>query len=504
MFFSKLKTAVLNFFLGLPGQKNFLRWMIASIIAVPTLAIALILAVTFFSSREHVYLLTTDDLYEHDYVVSETNRPVRRLASGTNVADINLIAAQYAHDNLAAADFQYDFEHLMRVLEADWPFFELSISANGVDVHQLANEFRYTLAEADVDAIGFFELLREEFFRPIGQLGHLWVVNYPMFFSNSLAWNAQRIREANYHGGVTPLARHNSELVRHLPSIILYNSLRDAGIGSLPDMEELEPTYETHILSDDTALLSVRRMLHLDDALVWQPGRLHRDYYAEQLYDFWYEIKDFDHLIIDLRGNLGGHICHFSKYVASILITSRTWLPAYVFFGDGYYSNIGRSVSSRTVGNYINAWPEPVFHIDTGNLDFVFRSAASWLPASFYRAWGYAFFAEHREPFAGKVWVLTNERTASGAEAVTAMLSLNNLATVIGQPTWGVFGTAFDREGMAFALPNTGVQIRIDTAIYKCHEGNYLQGYGLQPHYAPRYGMDALETVLAMIAEGAY
>ena len=83
---------------------------------------------------------------------------------------VNFAIAQHRHRNLTTADFQYDFEHLMRVLEADWPFFELSVSANGVDVHQAANDFRYILAEADVDAIGFFELLREDFFHPIGVL----------------------------------------------------------------------------------------------------------------------------------------------------------------------------------------------------------------------------------------------------------------------------------------------------------------------------------------------
>jgi hypothetical protein len=299
-----------------------------------------------------------------------------------------------------------------------------------------------------------------------------------------------------------PLTHHNADLARHLPSRILYESLRDAGIGSQWEMEE--PVYETYILSNDTALLTVRRMLHLDDALVWQPGRLHRDYYAELLYDFWHEIKDFDHLIIDLRGNRGGHICHFSKYVASMLVTSRTWLPLYVYWGDGHYSNIRRSGGSNPIGGYIGVWPEPVLDADAGNLDFVFRSAFSWLPTSFYFAWGDTFFASHREPFAGKVWVLTDEITASGAEAVTGMLYYNNLATVVGQSTWGIFGTAYDREGIIFALPNTGIQIRIDTALFKDHEGNILQGYGLQPHYAPRPGMDALETVLAMIAEGAY
>jgi len=285
----------------------------------------------------------------------------------------------------------------------------------------------------------------------------------------------------------------------------MYYSLRDAGIGSQPDIEE--PAYETHILSDGIALLSVSRMLLFDDDPVRWPGYQHMGHYAALLYDFWCEIIDFDHLIIDLRGNMGGFRCHFALFVASMLVTSRTWLPVYVLYGDGHYSNIARTADRRhsAIDYYFLVIPKPVFHVESGNLDFVFHSTASWLPASFYFAWRQqAFFARQWEPFAGKIWVLTDERTASAAEAVTAMLLLNNLATVVGQPTWGIFGTGIDRDSVVFALPNTGINIRIDIAIYKCQEGNHLQGYGLQPHYAPRYGMDALETVLAMIAEGVY
>jgi C-terminal processing protease CtpA/Prc len=109
---------------------------------------------------------------------------------------------------------------------------------------------------------------------------------------------------------------------------------------------------------------------------------------------------------------------------------------------------------------------------------------------------------QQREPFGGKIWLLADEGTASGAEAVTAMLKLNNLATIVGQPTRGMFGTTSDVGGTALSLPNTGIRFRIDTTLHKDRDGNILQGYGIQPHYYPREGMDALETVLVMIAEG--
>jgi C-terminal processing protease CtpA/Prc len=97
---------------------------------------------------------------------------------------------------------------------------------------------------------------------------------------------------------------------------------------------------------------------------------------------------------------------------------------------------------------------------------------------------------------------LTDEYTASGAEAATAILKLNDIATVVGEPTRGVFGTTSDMLAAVISLPNTGILVRMDIAFFKDHYGNPLQGYGIQPHYRPRDGMCALETVLAMIGEG--
>jgi len=52
-------------------------------------------------------------------------------------------------------------------------------------------------------------------------------------------------------------------------------------------------------------------------------------------------------------------------------------------------------------------------------------------------------------------------------------------------------------------LYNTGIIIRFDPAFVTDFRGRPLE-YGIEPHYFNRPGMDALETVLAMIAEGAY
>ncbi|MCL2562658.1 MAG: S41 family peptidase [Oscillospiraceae bacterium] len=91
---------------------------------------------------------------------------------------------------------------------------------------------------------------------------------------------------------------------------------------------------------------------------------------------------------------------------------------------------------------------------------------------------------------------------ASGAEAATAMLKYNNIATVVGEATMGVFGTGADPFTAIISLPHTGIVLRFDTAYFTDTEGRPFEGYGVTPHYFNRPGMDALETVLAMIREG--
>jgi len=54
------------------------------------------------------------------------------------------------------------------------------------------------------------------------------------------------------------------------------------------------------------------------------------------------------------------------------------------------------------------------------------------------------------------------------------------------------------------SLPNTGIVVRFGVAYYTDPTGRPLQGYGIQPHLPNRPGLDALETVLALIAEGNY
>jgi len=106
--------------------------------------------------------------------------------------------------------------------------------------------------------------------------------------------------------------------------------------------------------------------------------------------------------------------------------------------------------------------------------------------------------------FNGKIWLLIGEGTASAAEATAAIIKQNNIATVVGEPTWGIMGTIHEPVVKWARLPNTGIMFRFDIAYYTDPYGRPWQGYGVQPNYFNRPGMDALQTVLAMIEESNY
>jgi len=103
--------------------------------------------------------------------------------------------------------------------------------------------------------------------------------------------------------------------------------------------------------------------------------------------------------------------------------------------------------------------------------------------------------AEENVPFAGDIWLLIDEGSASASE-IFAMFSLySGFATVVGEPTAGVTGvmTTF------VSLPNTGILFRVDTASKIDAHGRAIEEFGVQPDILIAPGDDALDVVLELL-----
>ncbi|MCL2248721.1 MAG: S41 family peptidase [Oscillospiraceae bacterium] len=104
-----------------------------------------------------------------------------------------------------------------------------------------------------------------------------------------------------------------------------------------------------------------------------------------------------------------------------------------------------------------------------------------------------------RSDYNGKIWLLTSDFTGSAAQVATWLFKESGLATLVGDVTAGYFGG----ERIRRYLPSTGIPFIFDVLYFTDHNGRPLEA-GTIPHHFNRPGMDAMETVLALIAEGEY
>jgi hypothetical protein len=120
---------------------------------------------------------------------------------------------------------------------------------------------------------------------------------------------------------------------------------------------------------------------------------------------------------------------------------------------------------------------------DAERLSFGFRAQAKISPSQ-----------TMNNNFNNNVWILTNRNIGSAALITTWLFKETGIATLVGDTTGGNYGGA----RITATLPNTGIPIIFDVLYITDSNGRPLET-GIIPHFFNHTGMDALETVLALI-----
>ena len=216
---------------------------------------------------------------------------------------------------------------------------------------------------------------------------------------------------------------------------------------------------------------------------------------SETLLPFYEEIQDFDHLIIDLRGNGGGWVAYFPSLVFGMLMDEEVLFSSYEFFvaaerTEGFFINPSSMVGGILydivpVAEFLAERNMPYFNqADLVLLDYVIIRYDSHVPS------------EYATPFGGKIWLLVDGGSASASENAANLSMATGFATVVGEPTAGVTGVLYTFA----AMPNTGILFRIDLGYTVDQYGRSIEEFGVIPQILNAPGMDALETVLAIIS----
>jgi len=369
---------------------------------------------------------------------------------------------------LTREQFLEDFDYIIDTLESNFPYLALIYRRNGVDMLEPAEEIRERIADESfgIDHISFWDLLSRYFFQQAWPIGHLWLASYPEFqmFYELLGsyWNSP----------------FNAEIMRHFR-----NRLR-----------RFEPIGQHNFLS--TRIIEEGHIAHLV-----VPAFSEQTLDRRRVDEFFSQLEGFGHLIIDLRDAPGGYPALFDMIIAGPLLDNYVQAQFHHFFMDGHHSidlirgRLGmQRVYDFDVESVSDIFPDvrltPEVMEDLALMDFHFIETITAWPSGRGRA-----------PFDGKIWMLVNEHLYSAAIQVATFYKEVGFATFVGEKGGGMPG--FRARQTFFLLPNTGFTVRFDVNYFLDNTGRPLE-YGFVPHYFNREGMDALETVLAMIEEGAY
>jgi len=216
----------------------------------------------------------------------------------------------------------------------------------------------------------------------------------------------------------------------------------------------------------------------------------------ETLFAFYEEVQDFDHLIIDVRGNGGGFAVYPPQYILAMLIDEPLEFNHYEFFTSGaaavaqaefgpLQAELGAStVETFLIDEFLEGRDLPYFNADDIELlSYATVSEVTLEPR------------DNNFPFAGEIWLLVDEGSASASEMLAQVSLDSGFATVVGTNTAAVSGVMHTYV----SLPTTGIIFRVDTGYSIDAEGRSFEEFGVTPDITIEPGADALETVLELI-----
>jgi hypothetical protein len=405
-----------------------------------------------------------------------------------------LVACDYEeaeHPNLA---YIQDFEYLVEVLRDNFPYFGMAERRYGVDVEAIIENTRNVLHSQEIrDDMHFSRILQSSFTGRLRNIGHLFPQDSDII--HLILGNIYR-GPINYNG--RPVYLHGrtttywglkfKELVRSETAQQFYG-LIEVDLGYEEGM--IIPNNIRMEILDETAGIAYIR--------VNQFWHYNIDHDKALVFEFYEQIRDFEHLIIDLRGNPGGFTRYFIQIFMAPNIPYDLELGIHTLFMGGASNLAWFAADVRDAYVFSDFELEKFYAAEYmyGRFEYMNPYDAALLDYIVLRPVFIASDAPEGEIlFNGKIWILVDSNSASAVDYAALYAMAADFATIVGAPTRGVTGGGF----VGFiTLPNTGLIVRYDFGYFVDSYGRAIDEFGIMPHYLNLPGMDALETTLTLI-----
>ncbi|MCL2855298.1 MAG: S41 family peptidase [Defluviitaleaceae bacterium] len=395
--------------------------------------------------------------------------------------------------DLTQEDFLYDFDFLIKTLEENFPSFGIIYRRNGVDMLALAAELRLLLLDeaTEWDYLSFYELLRRDFLSNAWPVGHLRMVHYQDFM------------EIFYHHHTT--SNRSRSVYSHLSNRLRGSIWYTESAEYMRLITNEQGFVNTNIVADVIANGNAA-YIRLPDMRRYEIGYPTQ---ASLIDSFFAELEEMEHLIIDLRGHTGGWTEHFKEMLVTPFIDHPLEATFHHFYMAGrentqYILNLqsrDRHGTFTTREPFSDRLLNNLFGYGVLSQEIItdLRQMDMYMPRTHTAHPN----PNRRAPFDPKIWLLTDMNNFSAAQHIAAFFHQTGFATLVGNTTGGMAVYMDSFPSHFFTLPNTGFMVRYDPLYIISADGRPWE-YGTAPHHFNRDGMNALQTVLALIAEGNY
>lgn len=421
-----------------------------------------------------IVFLTPND-YNDEYITSE-NRHQRNARISSQRREF--------WQSVTREQILKDFDYLIYVLEANFPFFDLVYRRDGLNIREYAQKVRYRLAGEDriVDAqVLYLEL--ETFFRTINT-GHISVVdrNMYLYLMNYVIENP----DSDWSLFWVDLLAGNQN------TALFYGEFNDDDLSDRvawwARMWEVPINASFNIIQDyKIAYIGFPIMLVASDSD------------RENFNNFYNQISNFEHLIVDIRGNPGGWPHSFHELITSPHIDYPIYQTDLSFYKGGaanlQYLDFVLSNLEERLAVYLFNNDE---YLITSNLEIF---------DYYHIGVFYAIYPSNQNEvqsnFNGQIWLLIDENSLSGAEHIASFYKQKNLAIIVGSRGGGHYMDPHLLRNFV-TLPNTGIIFGFDIGYPICPATGRSLEKGTPPHFYNFEDMDALETTLELIKRGVY
>ena len=388
----------------------------------------------------------------------------------------------------------YDFDYLVTLIEENTPLIGPIERRLNIDFNEEIESIRDSieLLEIDFDEADSFEDMQ----RLAAQAFHDEILLEITWTTFSLAHLAPTSQES-FVDHFARIQRYMLEDEVSILGYLYYEMYRSDAVNRFYDADVI--CLETDGLGDfdpnniTTEIISEGEIAYVSIASFMN----NIEFDGETLFPFFEKIQNYDHLIIDIRGNFGGYMNHFTHLFMATLTDDVLVVNYPEFFRntDIVHENVVAYIDSYRIhegftGTYISADEffsnNPMTQmnpVDRELLDYVIEWEIEVEPN------------EDNIPFNGQIWLLVDELSSSASENAAIFSTSSDFATVVGRETFGVLGAIT----IMAPLPNTGIIFRVDVGYIPDERGYSQEEFGVSPQHIVPANYDILEYVLNLI-----